>query len=137
MDIDDFELPDDDMEAEAELTEIDKTKLEIVKSMKSMLDKLEGNIIYQEKQEFDANFRNISRYTENMIDVIRLEENEEDKSVIAEKLEQIKLGVVEMDYETLGKYKSDEEYEYEGKSEYGLDSIDPKSDDDGDDGLDF
>lgn len=105
---DDFFLDDGELGDESQLSIVDEAKLKILETIESKIKEAKDNINFFERSEFQTNFSIISRYVGAIIDIERLEENDENLSdeEIIERIEEIELTAKELSFNDLKEYNN-------------------------------
>jgi hypothetical protein len=99
---DDFELNEDELAAESQLSIADEEKIKILEVMKKKIIEAIDNLKYSEKEEYKANFAVISRYVSAIIDIEQMEQNPEiSKEELLEAIEKIEITVKELSFQDL------------------------------------
>jgi len=123
MNDDEFELNDDELSAESQLSIADVQKVKILESMKKKINEAIENLNYSEKEEYKANFFVISRYVGAIIEIEQMEEDPNiSEEQLLEAIEKIELTVKELSFQDLR--------DMENKSK----TVDVEKDDDSSDG---
>jgi hypothetical protein len=129
-DADDFELNDDELAAENQMSAADEQKVKILKVMKKKIEEAIENLNFSEKEEYKANFAVISRYVGAIIEIEQMEADPEiSEDDLLEAIEKIEITVKELSFQDL---KS-----MEKKSEVVTESGDEKDDKKTDEDFDF
>lgn len=137
-DFDDFELNDEDLDDDAQLTIVDEAKLGAIEKIEEYTEKLKESVLFQNPGDYDANLKVLSRYITTLIDLNELERVETDQRIICEKIKNINLHTETVSYENIERFKHDDEYE-DSEVNTGLNALNylNKNDDDDDDDFDF
>lgn len=123
MEDDNFYMDPNAFDDDAQLSVIDEEKLKVLDKIKEYADLTADCVRFQEKDDFDTNFRILSRYISNMQDLSMLDSGEieyedEDGNLcthklsddeIAEAIKDIDLGVVDITHKILADVCPDEE----------------------------
>jgi uncharacterized membrane protein len=130
---DEFELNDDELSAESQLSIADEQKIKILETMKTKITQAIDNLKYSEKEEYKATFAVISRYVGAVIEIEQMEANEEiSEEELLEAIEKIELTVKELSFQDLREIeKKNKTVEVEEKDD------DNKKGPDLDDNFDF
>jgi hypothetical protein len=131
---DDFELNEEELAAESQLSIADEEKIKILEVMKKKITEAIDNLKYSEKEEYKANFAVISRYVSAIIDIEQMEQNPEiSKEELLEAIEKIEITVKELSFQDL------KQMEEKSKTVIVEDDEENKSDDKNktDDDFDF
>lgn len=146
--MDDFYINPDDFDNDAELSLIDEEKLKVLDKIEEYVKLTRDSVKFQEKDEFDTNFRVLSRYISAMCDLSRLEDGEIESTdesgnectekltdeEILEKIKQIEMSISDVTHQMLSSVEMDDK-DNEKLSLEDLVNIKDKSEDDG--SLDF
>lgn len=134
---DDFYIDPSDFNDDAQLSIIDEEKLKVLDKIEEYTAMVKENVKLHEKGDYDANFRVLSRYISNMVELSALESNSDGLSddEILDKIKEIENSVLDFNASAL------ENENPENESEITLDDImnacqaDDSNNDDG--SLDF
>ena len=134
---DDFYIDPSDFNDDAQLSIIDEEKLKVLDKIEEYTAMVKENVKLQEKGDYDANFRVLSRYISDMVELSALESNSDGLSddEILDKIKEIENSVSDFNASAL------EDENPENESEITLDDMmnacqaDDSNNDDG--SLDF
>jgi predicted ATP-dependent protease len=99
---DEFELNDDELSAESQLSIADEQKIKILETMKTKITQAIDNLKYSEKEEYRATFAVISRYVGAILDIEQMENDEEiSEEQLLEAIEKIEITVKELSFQDL------------------------------------
>jgi hypothetical protein len=102
MNDDEFELNDDELSAESQLSIADKEKIKILETMKKKITEAIENLNYSEKEEYKSNMSIIARYVGAILDIEQLEENNEiSEEELLDAIEKIEITVKELSFQDL------------------------------------
>jgi len=99
---DEFELNDDELSAESQLSIADEQKIKILETMKTKITQAIDNLKYSEKEEYRATFAVISRYVGAILDIEQMENDEDiSEEELLEAIEKIEITVKELSFQDL------------------------------------
>jgi hypothetical protein len=102
MNDDEFELNDDELSAESQLSIADKEKIKILETMKKKIAEAIENLNYSEKEEYKSNMSIIARYVGAILDIEQLEANNEiSEEELLDAIEKIEITVKELSFQDL------------------------------------
>jgi Fe-S-cluster formation regulator IscX/YfhJ len=133
---DEFELNDDELSAESQMSIADEQKVKVLNNIKTKIDEAISNLNYSEKEEFKTNFSIIARYVSVIIDIENMEQDENiSEEELLEAIEAIEITVKELSFQDLKEIESKSKTVDLGNSDNDGDT--PKGPSATDDDFDF
>jgi Fe-S-cluster formation regulator IscX/YfhJ len=99
---DEFELNDDELSAESQMSIADEQKVKVLNNIKTKIEEAISNLNYSEKEEFKTNFSIIARYVSVIIDIENMEQDPDiTEEELLEAIESIEITVKELSFQDL------------------------------------